>query len=302
MSQPTFFYPDTPDLPLPDGHRFPASKYRALRERAVSENLLGNGRLVASPPATRPQLISAHCPEYVDAVFQGTLDAAIVRRIGLPWSQTLVARSQAAVGGSLAAARAALRNGVSGQLAGGTHHAHRDFGSGFCTFNDLAVVARTLLADDSCRRIAILDLDVHQGDGNAAILGNEPRAFVVSVHGEKNFPFRKVASDLDIGLADETGDVAYLAAVDEALDAVAGFGPDLLLYLSGADALACDRLGRLSLSFAGLMERDIAVFRFAFERGLPVSFVLGGGYAVPIAQTVEGYANTLRSAQRVFGF
>jgi acetoin utilization deacetylase AcuC-like enzyme len=302
INRPTFFYPDTPDIPLPDGHRFPAGKYRALRERAESEGLLGGAELVASPRVSRGELLAAHDAAYVDAVFDGTLAPEIQRRIGLPWSETLVERSRAAVGGSLAAARLALDAGISGQLAGGTHHAHRSFGSGFCTFNDLAVAVNVLLAEGRCRRIAILDLDVHQGDGNAAILAGEPRAFVASVHGEKNFPFRKVASDLDIGLPDGTSDLAYLAAVDAALDAVAHFRPDLMLYLSGADALECDRLGRLSLTHAGLKERDLAVFRFADQRGLPVSFALGGGYANPIAETVEGYANTLRSARDVFGF
>lgn len=302
MVAPTFYYPDTPELPLPDGHRFPAGKYHALRRLVEAQELLGRARLLPSPQATRAELLKAHAAEYVDAVFAGTLANDIQRRIGLPWSPTLLARSCAAVGGSLAAARAALSDGVSGQLAGGTHHAHHDFGSGFCTFNDLAVAALTLLDAGAVERVAIIDLDVHQGDGNAALLARDPRVYVVSVHGDKNFPFRKVASDLDIALPDGTGDLDYLAAVDEAIAAVDRFAPDLLLYLSGADALASDKLGRLSLSFAGLRERDLAVFRFARTRDIAVSVVLGGGYADPISDTVDVYANTLRSARRVFGF
>lgn len=302
MCQIIFYYPNVPDLPLPDGHRFPAEKYRMLRELAETEELLGKAQLTPSPPATRAQLLYAHDAAYVDAVFSGKLDIKIQRRIGLPWSPTLLARSRATVGGSLAAARLALKCGISGQLAGGTHHAHHDFGSGFCTFNDLAVTALILRSEGRCQRIAILDLDVHQGDGNAAILGGEANIFVVSVHGEKNFPFRKVPSDVDIGLPDATGDAEYLDVLNEALSAVAAFKPDLLLYLSGADALAADRLGRLSLSLDGLRQRDMQVFRFALERGLPVSFALGGGYADPISQTVEGYAGTLISARTVFGF
>lgn len=298
-----FYYPDTPDLPLPEGHRFPAGKYRLLLQRVVAEDILGGAvTLAPSPAANRPELEAAHDPGYVDAVFDGTLDPAIQRRIGLPWSPVLLARSRATVGGSLAAARAALEHGISGQLAGGTHHAHRDFGSGFCTFNDLAVTALTLLGEGRVARVAIVDLDVHQGDGNAAILAPDPRVFVLSIHGEKNFPFRKVASDLDVGLADGTGDREYLAALAPALEQVAGFRPDLVLYLSGADPLASDRLGRLSLTHGGLAERDRHVLEFCRRRGIPVSIAAGGGYAVPITDSVEGYVNTFRMARTVFGF
>ncbi len=302
MSPPTFYYPDTPTIPLPDGHRFPAGKYRALYERAVAERILGTAAIVPSPAIGVRELCLAHDPGYVAAVLDGSLDPDIQRRIGLPWSETLVMRALAAVGGSLAAARSALDRGVSGQLAGGTHHAHHAFGSGFCTFNDVAVAALTLLAEGAVKRVAVVDLDVHQGDGNAAILGANPSVFVASMHGEKNFPFRKVASDLDIALPDGTGDLAYLAAQDALLDAVEAFRPDLMFYLSGADALASDSLGRLALSATGLMERDLTIFRFAFERRIPVCVVLGGGYAKPITDTIEGYANTLRSARQVFGF
>ena len=294
------YYPDTPDLPLPAGHRFPASKYRLLREQMMRDAAGGRWDLAPSPPIAIADLERAHAPDYVSAVLDGTLSADIQRRIGLPWSEVLVARSRATVGGSLAAARQALRDGISGQLAGGTHHAHRAFGSGYCVFNDLAVAALTLLDETVIQRVAIVDLDVHQGDGTAALLASDPRAFVVSLHGEKNFPFRKVPSDLDVGLPDGTDDRAYLRALADALDAVAGFRPDLVLYLSGADPLKSDTLGRLDLTFEGLAERDHMVLTFCRRRGIPVSIAIGGGYADPIVDTVQAYATTFRVADEVF--
>jgi acetoin utilization deacetylase AcuC-like enzyme len=295
-----FFYPDTPDLPLPLGHRFPAGKYSMLRELVTSERTLGSARLIPSPAATPAELALAHDAGYVSAVLDGTLSADIERRIGLPWSETLVARSLATTGGSLAAARSALENGLSGQLAGGTHHAHRDFGSGYCVFNDLAVAALTLLAEGNVSRIAIVDLDVHQGDGNAAILAGNEAIFVLSIHGEKNFPFRKVPSTLDVGLADGTEDSDYIRALAGALERVADFRPELILYLSGVDPLVSDKLGRLSLTFDGLEERDRMVFQFCRRRGIPVSIAIGGGYADPITDSVQAYASTFRVAREVF--
>jgi acetoin utilization deacetylase AcuC-like enzyme len=296
-----FYFPDTPDVPLPEGHRFPAGKYRMARHQIETEGTLGAARLSPSPAATIAELLHAHDAGYVEAVLRGTLQPDVIRRIGLPWSETLALRSRITVGGSLAAARAALVYGVSGQLAGGTHHAHRDFGSGFCVFNDLAVAAKVLLAEHAVARIAVLDTDVHQGDGNAALLSPDPRALVISIHGEKNFPFRKVASDLDFGLPDGTGDDAYQVALEEALAAIDQFRPDLVLFLSGADPLEADSLGRLALSHVGLKERDRRVFAFCRRRGLPVSVVLGGGYSRPIEATVTGYVNTFRALADVYG-
>lgn len=294
------FYPNTPDLPLPAGHRFPASKYRLLRDLIGRQEILGNWDLAPSPLASRKELERAHAAEYVQAVLDGTLARDVQRRIGLPWSETLALRSRATVGGSLAAARQALRAGFSGQLAGGTHHAHRDFGSGYCVFNDLAVTALTLLAEGEAQRVAVIDLDVHQGDGNASLLTGYPGAFVLSLHGEKNFPFRKVPSDLDVALPDGTDDRAYLHALAGALDAVAGFRPELVLYLSGVDPLRRDTLGRLDLTFDGLAERDRLVLEFCRRRAIPVSIAIGGGYANPITDSVEAYANTFRVAREVF--
>jgi acetoin utilization deacetylase AcuC-like enzyme len=295
-----FFYPDTPDLPLPPGHRFPAGKYRMLRDRIVAERTLGDAQLIQSPVATIAELHRAHDENYVAAVLDETLSAGIQRRIGLPLSATLVARSLATTGGSIAAARSALGTGLSGQLAGGTHHAHRDFGSGYCVFNDLATAALAMLAEARVERVAIIDLDVHQGDGNAAILAANPAVFVLSIHGEKNFPFRKVPSTVDIGLADGTEDQAYVHALAGALEQIAEFRPELVLYLSGADPLKSDTLGRLALTFDGLEERDRMVFQFCRRRGIPVSIAIGGGYADPISDSVQAYANTFRVAREVF--
>lgn len=302
MSPHRFFYPDVEAMPVPSGHRFPARKYQMLRALINREAILPAESLHPSPPARHDDLLLAHDPAYVDAVIAGTLDSDALRRIGLPWSETLVRRSLATVGGAMAAATSALETGLSGQLAGGTHHAHRDFGSGFCVFNDLAVAALSLLARGRASRIAILDLDVHQGDGNSAILTADPRVLVVSIQGERNFPFRRVPSDIDIELPDGTEDAAYLAALDRVLPQIAAFRPDLVLYLSGADPLAEDKLGRLSLTHRGLAERDRLVFDFCRSRGWPVSIAIGGGYADPIDASVRAYANTFQAARDVFGF
>ncbi|MDX2158131.1 MAG: histone deacetylase [Hyphomicrobiaceae bacterium] len=296
-----FFYPEIEAPPLPPGHRFPAAKYGLLRRLIEHEGILPAGALASSPMATREQLLTAHAEGYVDAVLGGTLSGEAQRRIGLPWSERLAQRSCSTVGGALAAAREALRSGLSGQLAGGTHHAHHDFGSGFCVFNDLAVTALTLLSDGSCRRIAVLDLDVHQGDGNASLLAGRPGMLVVGIQGERNFPFRRIPSDIDIELPDGTADRAYLEALADVLPAIEAHRPDLVLYLSGADPLAEDRLGRLSLTHDGLAERDRLVLEMCRRRGLPVSIAIGGGYAVPIDATVRGYANTFLTARTIFG-
>lgn len=297
-----FFYSAAHDLPLPAGHRFPGQKYGMLRRKLLSDAIVGAEMLALAPQAGREDLLRAHDAGYVDAFERGTLDAKALRRIGLPWSDHLVRRSRATVGGALAAARSALRTGLSGQLAGGTHHAHRDFGSGYCVFNDFAVTALAVLAKGWVKRVAIVDLDVHQGDGNAAILADEPRVFVFSMHCDSNFPFRKVPSDLDVALPDGTEDAAYLRALHEAMPAVLAFRPELVLYQAGVDPLREDRLGRMNLSLAGLMGRDRLVLSQCSGAGIPVSMAIGGGYADPINATVEAYANTYRVARNVYGF
>jgi acetoin utilization deacetylase AcuC-like enzyme len=295
------FFPDTPPIPLPGGHRFPAQKYGLLIEAIRAGGILDGCRLAASPVASPDLLGQAHDPDYIAAMLAGTIAPSIMSRIGLPWSQVLVDRSRATVGGTFAAAAHALVRGVSGQLAGGTHHAHRDSGAGFCVFNDCAVAALSLLARGDIERAGVLDLDVHHGDGNASILGPDRRVFVASVHGANNYPFEKPPSDLDIGLPDGTGDDDYLAACDRALDAVVGFAPDLAFYIAGVDPLSSDRLGRLDVTHAGLAARDRRVLSVLHGAGVPVVILIGGGYGEPICDTVTAYANTWRVAREVFG-
>ena len=295
------FYSDTFTLPLPEKHRFPGGKYRMLRERLIADGLVREDQLVESPLAATEDILRAHDADYVEAFETGTLDDKAIRRIGFPWSKQLVTRTRATAGGAVAAAKAALEDGIAGQLAGGTHHAHRDFGSGYCIYNDHAIAALSLIETGLARRIAIIDLDVHQGDGNAAILTPVPEVFVFSMHGEKNFPFRKTVSDLDVPLPDQMEDEAYLETLERHLPAVFAFAPDLVLYQSGVDALSHDKLGRLSLTHDGLMQRDAAVLSACRARGIPVALGLGGGYADPIEASVEAYANTYRVAKRLYG-
>ena len=297
-----FYYADVFAIPLPPGHRFPTGKNRLLREALLNQGIVAPWQLELSPQATRAELMRAHAPGYIDAVLAGSLPAEAMRRIGIPWSEHLILRTLATMGGAVAAMRTAFANGFGAQLAGGTHHAHADFGSGYCVFNDFAVAALTARAEGLADRIAIVDLDVHQGDGNAAILAGDPGVFVFSMHGEKNFPFRKVASSLDIALPDGTGDETYLRALQEGLEAVLAFRPDLVLYQAGVDPLAEDRLGRLALTYDGLARRDRLVFETFFRAGIPVSMATGGGYCDPIDLSVVAYANSYAAAKAVYGF
>src|SRR6476660_3575358 len=273
VSSPLFsvkaFYSDTFVLPLPEHHRFPMAKYRLLRERLVDEGVLDRRDLHVPEPATWDELRLVHDPEYGDAVATGTLPADAQRRIGFPWSPMMVERSRRSVGATIAAARDVMcrsaesfaLHGVAANLAGGTHHAFRDRGEGYCVFNDVAVAASLLRRDRVAERIAIVDCDVHQGNGTAAIFRDQPAVFTFSLHGAKNFPFRKETSDLDVSFDDGAGDDEYLAALAEHLPAVLdGHDPDVVFYLAGADPYEGDRLGRLKLTIAGLRERDRIVF------------------------------------------
>lgn len=299
---PVFYTSTDFTLALPEGHRFPAEKYNLLKKTLVEQAILSPTQLVSSPKAMDDALLSAHASEYVFALRDGTVDPAVMRRIGFPWSPHIHLRGQRTVGGALAAADTALTHGISGQLAGGTHHAHREFGSGFCIYNDFAVVVMQLLRLRRVERIAIIDLDVHQGDGNAAILSAEPGVFILDMHGEKNFPFRKVPSTLDVPLPDDCDDDTFLSALSAHLPSVFAFAPDIVLYQAGVDGLQSDRLGRTALSFKGLMERDRMVLSECRARGVPCSMAIGGGYANPISDTVTAYANTYRVAKDVYGF
>ena len=292
------FYCDHHPIPLPAGHKFPAQKYALLRAALEAGGLF---RLEAAPLADAATIALAHDAGYVHEFLDGTLDARIMRRIGFPWSEQLVRRTRASVGGTLAAAGDAMASGFGGNLAGGTHHARREEGSGFCVFNDLAVAILALRRDGQAGRTAVLDLDVHQGDGTASIFENDPDVLTISIHGENNFPFRKQRSRVDIGLPDGTGDQEYLSRLREVLPGVVDFRPEVLFYQSGVDGLAGDRLGRLALTHAGLGERDRLVFEISRLHRIPVVVTLGGGYADPIARTVEAHANTFRTAAEVLG-
>ncbi len=295
------FYSDFYTFDLPEDHRFPAPKYTLLREQLLARAILTPQELHPSPLATRDAVTLAHTTQYFDAIYNGSIDPKIMRQIGLPWSFDLVQRSLAAVGGTLCAADEALDSGFSGNLAGGTHHAMADAGQGFCVFNDIAVVILNLLKEQCIFRAAVIDLDVHQGNGDAAILGNHPEVFTFSMHGQKNFPFRKVASTLDVGLPDNTGDEEYMQALEQSLPDVFAFQPDLILYQAGVDPLAEDRLGRLALTLDGLAARDRLVLSECRDRGIPVCLTLGGGYARPIERTVEAHVQTYRVAKEIFG-
>ena len=297
------FYSDHFVLPVPTGHRFPMAKYALLRDRLATA--LPEIGLHEAPAASDGELALVHTPTYIEAVVSGQLTAAQQREIGFPWSLAMVERSRRSVGATIAAARCALGDGIAANLAGGTHHAHNDRGAGFCVFNDVAVAARLMQAEwhrrhRSLLRVAVVDLDVHQGNGTAAIFSEDPTVFTLSLHGANNFPFRKAASDLDVDLPDGCDDVDYLAALDNALEVMwrrlRNEAPGLIFYLAGADPHEGDRLGRLRLTFDGLAERDRRVFEAAGKRGIPIAFVMAGGYGRELGTTVQAQFNTFRSA------
>ena len=294
------YYSDRYTLPLPKGHRFPIEKYRLLRNYLLSEGILKSEMIFESPLATEDQLKFAHTAEYIQQMRDGTISKEIIKRIGFPWSKDLYERSCSTVGGAISAARYALKAGIAGNLAGGTHHAHSDRGEGYCVFNDIAVAARILQAEGLAKKIAIVDLDVHQGNGNSSIFCSDQDVFILSLHGEKNYPFKKIPSTLDIPLADGTTDEEYLTKLKPALQHVLNFKPDFIFYQMGVDPLKEDCLGKLNLTFAGLMERDRMVLSSAYDRKIPISLALGGGYSKPIELSVKAYANTYRVAQEIW--
>ncbi len=302
------FHSDHFTLPLPPGHRFPMAKYRLLRE-ALSRELPAI-RVHEAPPASDGELALVHTPLYVAAVADGLLSPAQQREIGFPWSPRMAERARRSVGATIAAARAALADGLGANLAGGTHHAHADRGSGYCVFNDVAVAARLMQAEwhrtqKSLLRVLVIDLDVHQGDGTAAIFCDDPTVFTLSLHAARNFPARKQHSDLDVELADGCGDADYLAALDAALSEVwqrhGDAPPRLAFFVAGADPHEHDRLGRLRLSFDGLAERDRRVFDALRRRRIPVAVSMAGGYGQPLDSTVAVHRRTLAEALYSWG-
>ena len=291
------FYCDHHPLPLPERHRFPIAKYRMVRDL-----LFGDGRLqfLEAPLATTGDLLRVHTPNYVQSFLEATLDTAVLRRIGFPWSPGLVTRTLASTGGTLAATKCAVENGCSGSVAGGTHHAFRHEGAGYCVFNDLAISTEWALQCTGVERVAIIDLDVHQGDGTASIFEDNDKVFTFSVHGAHNFPFRKQCSTLDIALPDNATAAEYFPALESGLKKVQQFAPELILFQSGVDALCTDRLGRLALTDEDLAHRDQLVFAIAEAKRIPIVITMGGGYSEPIQLTAEAHAQTYRIAGQIF--
>jgi acetoin utilization deacetylase AcuC-like enzyme len=293
------FYCDHFVLPLPEGHRFPMAKYSRLRERLVADAIVDPADVHEAAAASWADLGLVHTADYLRDIACGTLPPQAQRRIGFPWSPQMVERARRSVGATMQASRAALESGVAANLAGGTHHSFSDRGEGFCVFNDVAVAARALLRDRAVRRVAVIDCDVHQGNGTAAIFSGEPAVFTFSMHGTHNFPFRKESSDLDVTFEDGAGDAAYLSALEHHLPRVLdAHRPDLVFYLAGADPYEHDRLGRLALTIDGLRSRDRLMFDACRTRTIPAIVVMAGGYADDIEAIVTIHANTIREALR----
>src|SRR5919202_1621955 len=290
-------YSDQFVLPLPEGHRFPMKKYSMLREKVAADHVCRPGELRIPHAVTDTEILRAHDAGYLKKVVTGRLSSKEMRRIGFPWSERMVERSRRASGGTLDACRAALEEGLAANLAGGTHHAFADRGEGFCVLNDSAVAAHTLRAEELVEKVIVLDTDVHQGNGSAAILQEDPWIFTFSIHGAKNYPFRKESSNLDIALPDGTDDGAFLEALATGLEqALDDAGADLAIFLAGADPFVDDHLGRLSVSKEGLAERDRLVLASCRERGIPVAVTMAGGYAREVSDTVDIHFRTVHRA------
>jgi len=289
------FYTDHFVLPLPAGHRFPMEKYSRLRDLVSG---LNGVELIEAPAASDTQILYAHDPSYLIKVIEGQLSSQEQKEIGFPWSEKMVERSKRSAGATVAAAKMAMDEGIAINLAGGTHHAYRDMGSGFCVFNDSAIAARALQKEICSQlKVAIIDLDVHQGNGTASILEHDPSIFTLSIHGENNFPFKKEVSDLDLGLADGCDDHTYLHALTKSLNTLDDrFKADFVIYLAGADPHEGDRLGRLKLSKEGMRLRDETVFEYALDRKLPVAISMAGGYGKEIESTVDIHFQTIKTA------
>jgi acetoin utilization deacetylase AcuC-like enzyme len=294
------FYCDHLTFPLPQRHRFPSQKFVLLREAVATSGVILPQDLLPPALATDEQLLRAHSPDYLSQVVNGRFTRREIARIGLPWSPELVARARCAVGGAIAACRAALQDGVSVNLGGGTHHASRDRGQGFCLFNDIIVAARAMQAEGAARRVVVIDCDVHQGNGTAALAAGDPTIFTFSIHSASNFPLHKAPGDLDIGLADGTGDAVYLEALEEGLEqALSRAQADLAIYVAGADPYEDDLLGHLALTKAGLAQRDRLVFQRCRRVRIPVAISTAGGYGRCIQDTIDIHLQTVRIAAKM---
>ncbi len=291
------FYSDHFVLPLPEGHRFPMVKYSMLRERVEAAGICEPGEMRVPRAVSDEEILRAHERDYLLRVVDGTLTAKEMRRIGFPWSERMVERSRRASGGTLGACLAALEDGFAANLAGGTHHAFADRGEGYCVFNDSAIAARAVRDKGLVERVVVVDTDVHQGNGTAAILRGDPWVFTFSVHGAGNFPFHKEESALDVALPDDADDAAFLEALEDGLEtALEESRAELAIYLAGADPYEDDRLGRLSVSKEGLAERDRLVLESCRERGIPVVVTMAGGYARKVEDTVDIHFRSIERA------
>jgi acetoin utilization deacetylase AcuC-like enzyme len=291
------FYSDHFVLPLPEGHRFPMAKYSMLRERVAADDICGQGELRTPRAVTDEEILRAHAPGYLERVVSGALTDKEIRRIGFPWSKRMVERSRRASGGTLGACLAALEEGLAANLAGGTHHAFSDRGEGYCVFNDSAIAARAVQAAGLAVRVVVIDTDVHQGNGTAEILREDATVFTFSIHGAKNFPFHKEESDLDAPLPDGADDSEFLKTLERGLEAaLEAADADLAIYLAGADPFEGDRLGRLSITKAGLAERDRLVLEACRDRGIPVAVTMAGGYARNVEDTVDVHFQSIKRA------
>ena len=294
------FYTDIFVLPLPDGHPFPMAKYRLLRERLVAEGFEKDNQFCIPHAATDEELITAHDADYLKRIVAGDLSSQALRRLGLPWSSQLIERSRRSTGATIDACRAALMDGLSVNLAGGTHHAFKDRAEGYCVFNDSAVAALIVMAEKLVKNVVIFDCDVHQGNGTAAILADEPSVFTLSIHGRKNFPHDKEESDIDISLEDETDNDAYIKALAEGIHfALERARPELVIFLAGADPYFDDRFGRLALTKEGLGARDRLVLESCSAQKIPVAITMAGGYAKKIEDTVDIHFQTIKIAAQM---
>ena len=295
------FYTDIFVLPLPPGHRFPMEKYARLRQALLASGDFSASDFHLPPAASDEELLRAHDADYLHRVCCGQLDEKAQKAIGFPWTAEMVERSRRSAGATISACRAAFTDGIAANLAGGTHHAFRDHGEGFCVFNDAAVAARAMQAEGRAGRVLIVDCDVHQGNGTAAILRGDDSIFTFSIHGARNYPFTKEESDLDIELPDGCTDDAYLLQLAHGLDTAFDLArPELVIYLAGADPYHDDRLGRLGLSFAGLRERDRQVLGRCRASGVPVALAMAGGYARNIDDTVAIHGATITLARAMW--
>ena len=290
-----YYYAD-----IGEGHVFPIRKFELVRDKLLAEGTLSAEEILEPEPATVEDLLLVHTEDYITRLVEGELTAKEVRKLGLPWSRSLVRRSFHAISGTINAARHCVGTGIASNLAGGTHHAYPVRGEGFCVLNDVAVAIRVLQRDRLAERFLIVDLDVHQGDGTAFIFRESPEVFTFSMHGAKNYPLFKQTSSLDIELHDNTGDDEYLDTLEHALDRVRMHDPDVIFYLAGADPFEKDKLGRLGLSIEGLKRRDETVLRFARDIGVPIVTTMSGGYAADINDTVEIHCNTIRAVKYVY--